>query len=345
MSVQETYLQGIADAIRAKTGETSTIQASKFAEKIAAISTGASLPVWTKTTLPNSLKWNALAYGNGMFVALGYRDTGASGTPVQICARGTGYSWSSIAITGALWQGATYGKGVFVVVGTDAAAYSTDNGASWIKPTGIPSGAWISVAYGNGVFVAVASGSSGAAMYSSDGKTWTKVSISALRQLQKVIYGNGIFVAIGYSMSSILTSKDGKTWTTVSLGVSKPWRDIAYDKGYWVIIEENGTIMYSIDGTDNWYQSSLPASSWWNSVVGGNGKFVVFSSSKDNKFAYVSTHLVATTSRWTEIITPFTVSAPHAVFGDGLFVMVDAGGYAQNKNTAGYLRDSFSAWA
>ena len=34
MSIQETNLKAIADAIRAKTGETGTIQASKFAEKI-----------------------------------------------------------------------------------------------------------------------------------------------------------------------------------------------------------------------------------------------------------------------------------------------------------------------
>ena len=40
MSVQETNLKAIADAIKAKTGETGTIKASEFASKISAIETG-----------------------------------------------------------------------------------------------------------------------------------------------------------------------------------------------------------------------------------------------------------------------------------------------------------------
>ena len=40
MSVQETNLKAIADAIKAKTGETGTIKASEFASKISTIETG-----------------------------------------------------------------------------------------------------------------------------------------------------------------------------------------------------------------------------------------------------------------------------------------------------------------
>lgn len=42
MSTLTSFLTGIADAIRGKTGETGTISASQFAEKIAAIETGTS---------------------------------------------------------------------------------------------------------------------------------------------------------------------------------------------------------------------------------------------------------------------------------------------------------------
>ena len=44
MTTQETYLKEIADAIRAKTGETGPIQASQFAAKIAEIQTAADAP-------------------------------------------------------------------------------------------------------------------------------------------------------------------------------------------------------------------------------------------------------------------------------------------------------------
>ena len=40
MSVQETNLKAIADAIKAKTGETGVIKASEFASKISTIETG-----------------------------------------------------------------------------------------------------------------------------------------------------------------------------------------------------------------------------------------------------------------------------------------------------------------
>lgn len=43
MSIQETYLQGIGDAIRGKDGTTAPIPANTFAARIAAIPSGASV--------------------------------------------------------------------------------------------------------------------------------------------------------------------------------------------------------------------------------------------------------------------------------------------------------------
>lgn len=54
MSTQETYLKGIADAIREKTGETGTIQANQFAEKISGIVTTPNLQA--KTVSPSTIR-------------------------------------------------------------------------------------------------------------------------------------------------------------------------------------------------------------------------------------------------------------------------------------------------
>ena len=72
MSIQETNLKAIADAIRAKTGETDTIKASEFASKIAAIQTGVAKPSWVRSTMPFNVNWSSVCYGDGKFVAVDF---------------------------------------------------------------------------------------------------------------------------------------------------------------------------------------------------------------------------------------------------------------------------------
>ena len=77
-----------------------------------------------------------------------------------------------------------YGNGVFVVVGRAAdgscACVTSSDGVEWTKQTGLDvNNQWTGVAFGNGIFVAVAgeTGSSGEhrIAYSSDGISWTGV--------------------------------------------------------------------------------------------------------------------------------------------------------------------------
>lgn len=73
-----------------------------------------------------------------------------------------------------------------------------------------------SVAYGNGVYVAV--GNTGVIMYSTDATTWNTVPSLPSVNFVHVYYANGLFIANSYSTASttankIYTSANGSTWT------------------------------------------------------------------------------------------------------------------------------------
>ena len=110
MSIQETNLKAIADAIRAKTGLTDTIKASEFAAKITAISTGVAKPKWTYSAMPIMTTWKLVCYGNGKFVAV------ANGTTVAAYST-DGITWTQTTLpVNARWSSVCYGGGKFVAI-------------------------------------------------------------------------------------------------------------------------------------------------------------------------------------------------------------------------------------
>ena len=170
MSTQETNLKAIADAIRAKTGETGTIVANDFAEKIAAIQTGVAKPKWVQSTLPIRDLWSSVCYGNGKFVAIdgyeSFNNKAAYSTDV--------INWTQSTMTSHLpWRSVCYGNGKFVAVAYNSsiAAYSTD-GINWTRINLPGSRYWTSVCYGNGKFVAIAYNSTYAAYLKDSFDEW-----------------------------------------------------------------------------------------------------------------------------------------------------------------------------
>ena len=85
----------------------------------------------------------------------------------------------------------------------DRVMTSSDNGATWYSDSAKSSdtNGWSSVAYGDGVFVAVALSGINRTMTSSDnGRTWTRrPSAIEGNAWISVAYGNGVFVAVASS--------------------------------------------------------------------------------------------------------------------------------------------------
>jgi hypothetical protein len=102
---------------------------------------------------------------------------------------------------------------------------------------------WISVTYGNGLFVAVAyTGVGNRVMTSPDGITWTIRSSAADNSWYSVTYGNGLFVAVANTGSGnrVMTSPDGITWTIRSSAADNAWYSVTYGNGVFVAVANTG---------------------------------------------------------------------------------------------------------
>jgi hypothetical protein len=164
--------------------------------------------------LPQGNDLNAVAYGNGLFVAVGDKDTiltSSDGTHWTV-RRGVNVSPNS----GNLY-GVTYGGGQFVVVGGTgpsgyAEVYTSPDGVTWTsQSSGAPYDLY-AVTYGGGLFVAVGNG----VATSPDGVIWTPRSGPGGNA---VTYDStsGYFVAVGSAVGNAFNtaySTDGIHWTS-----------------------------------------------------------------------------------------------------------------------------------
>jgi hypothetical protein len=113
---------------------------------------------------------------------------------------------------------------------------------------------WRSVAYGDGLWVAVAdTGVSGTnrVMTSTDGVAWASRIPAEDNPWFSVAYGNGLWVAIGwFGTNRVMTSADpacalggGATscWTARAATADLDWRSVAYGNGLWVAVASSGT--------------------------------------------------------------------------------------------------------
>jgi|GEM_PF-4032327 len=239
-------------------------------------------------------------------------DAGAavSYAPSQTTALTVGANVLTVTVTAA--DGATV-KHYAVTVNVAAP------GAYWTGTT-LP-GAMQSIAYGDGVFVAVASGSDNRAYYSSDGITWQSATLPVITNWNSISYGEGTFVAVGidcqYAAYSI---DDGKTWTSSLLPSKSWWLSVAYGGGGFVAIA-GGTseAAYSSDGV-TWQSTSLPQSPNWNDVAYGNGTFVVVAANTTVS-AYSANGI-----DWDTAALPTSSKWARVTFGGDTFVAIASSG-------------------
>jgi YVTN family beta-propeller protein len=198
-------------------------------------------------------------------------------------------------------------------------------GTEWTLRTSTTTQGWTSVAYGNGIFVAVAeNGSNGRVMTSPDGINWTARTGAGDNAWRSVTYGNGRFVAVATSGGSgprIMTSIDGINWSYIYGVTNRLWTSITYGNGLFVVVGETAGvgnhIITSPDGI-TWTARTAAADNSWYSVTYGNGLFVAVSVDGSGNRVMTSPDGITWTSR-TSAADNYWWSV---TYGNGMFVAV-----------------------
>ncbi len=188
---------------------------------------------------------------------------------------------------------------------------------AWVSRTSASDNNWLSVCYGNGLFVAVShTGTGGLVMTSPDGSVWTNRASASNNHWKSVCYGNGLFVAVSDTGSGnrVMTSPDGINWTTRTSASNSSWSSVCYGivlstgNGLFVAIAHTGTnrVMTSPDGFV-WSAYAAISNHHWNSVCYGNGLFVAVADSGANRVMTSpdgivwTSHISATQNTWISV--------------------------------------------
>ena len=142
-----------------------------------------------------------------------------------------------------------------VFVGVAAIAPSSPawaDGTSWTAVEAAEANSWLSVAYGNGVWVAVSYDGTNKVMRSTDdGATWTAIASAEANEWRSVAYGNGVWVAVARTGTNrvMRSTDDGENWTAVAATADNNWVSVAHGTGVWVAVARTGTnqVMRSVD--------------------------------------------------------------------------------------------------
>jgi hypothetical protein len=145
---------------------------------------------------------------------------------------------------------------------------------------------WSSVAYGNGRFVAIASGTTSAAYSTTYGSTWQSATLpGAAGTWSNIATGLGKFVivaagSITANARSAYSVDGGTTWIggTMPGASTSAWSSVAYGNGRFVAVGSGINPASSVDGI-TWSQSNYTITA--SLVIYGNGIFLALNYGSD----------------------------------------------------------------
>ena len=222
------------------------------------IATSTDGALWTPRKSPfnaGMCQATSVAYGNGIWVA-----TGTTSEPIVIVTSTDGINWYPLPVDPFALGTARvqYINGVFYATGRsdNANICTSTDGINWTPIILFPGGLVSSLAYGDGLWVAVGNNIdyTESIATSSDLINWTPVSSpftgqSAMDVAFGQSNGNPLWIAVG-STPNMATSTDGITWTPETHAFASDLYGILYANGLWIAYGSSTTtsIVTSSDG-------------------------------------------------------------------------------------------------
>ena len=260
----------------------------------------------------------ATAYGNGIYLAVGYNTSGTSVEPYSSKSI-DGVNWEYVGVSGRVtFKGLAFGNGVFVAIltGTDANIIISTDGSSWTNQGNF--GYLSDIKFINGLFIAA--GSEGNIWTSTDGTTWTQRASGVTGNLRKISNNNGKIIICGDEC--ILESENGTEWEIKYGGTDfKEIIKLAHNEDIIVGVGAY-SIITSSDGVEWTKRKSFDFQT-------ENYEKVIYA---DNKFSAVggyTTPYIATSPdgiEWTVQTSGINEGDLKSItYGNGLFVAVGSG--------------------
>ena len=259
---------------------------------------------WTERSIPVAGGWEAISYGNGVWVVVG--DVGAGSAVNKYIYSSDGITWSaSNTVPSGAVRDVAFGNGIFVAThgggcSNQCIRTSTD-GITWTQRSTPNTGNYRSVVYTGSAFYA--GSNTGQGITSTDGLTWTSTPDIG-NSTEELAYGAGVWVSI--ANGSIYSSSNFSSWTqSTGYSTGKNWQHVLYANNKFTAIAYDGTINTSSNGS-SWESDTS------NLMVGG---FLAFGAGKFVALSYQNAYATLTVK-----ITPtFTWSNVSKTYGDTAF--------------------------
>jgi hypothetical protein len=144
-----------------------------------------------------------------------------------------------------------------VLGSTGASAYSNNGGVSWIAGGSVGSGTFTNLVYGQGVFIAIATGATTTRRSTDGGQTWTAGgALPATSTWTSIAYGKNIFVAVSSdgAVSPAYSVNSGVTWSSIGIAgwLNQTVTAVRYGQGIFAATNSTSNNMVSSEDGINW---------------------------------------------------------------------------------------------
>ena len=204
----------------------------------------------------------------------------SSSTTVNAYSTDGGVTWAAggaLQLTSTTAISIAYGKyngtGTWVAIGTGGTScYSTNGGITWTAGGALPAGTWQSMTYGQGRFIAIATGGTATAYSDNRGATWTAGGVlPASSTWTSIAYGDNKFVAVSAdgAVSPAYTVNKGANWysTGVAGWLNQTVTKVRYGQGVFVSTNSTSNNMVSSEDGINWTTRAITRASGTGAVT------------------------------------------------------------------------------